>query len=81
MATNRIQEWAAEQWFNKPNTTTPITAERLDRIEQQVEGLTQDLNDNFLESAPEIQKIVRITQAAYDALTPKVATTLYVVVG
>lgn len=41
---SRIQEWAAEQWFNDPVGGTPITAERLNNIENQVEGITLDLN-------------------------------------
>lgn len=35
----------------------------------------------YLAKTADIQSIVKITQAAYDALTPKVATTLYVIVG
>lgn len=141
--TSRIQEWVAEQWFNKQPGGTPITAERLNRIEAQVQGVTEDLNvvdtqlfdagtsadgamaaaaaaqadadaalvnaaaadakavaaqadadaadvkataaqtaaDAAIPSTADIQDIVKITQAAYDALAPKVATTLYVIVG
>lgn len=118
---SRIQEWAAEQWFNGPDGGTPITADRLDRIEEQVEGITLDLNalpsadvldehvrdvvnasiaqganvtvvvndaaDTVTIGSPlsvisdEVDNIKVLTQAAYDALTPKAATTLYVIVG
>jgi hypothetical protein len=39
-------------------------------------------NENLhLVRAADIDRAVVMTQAAYDALTPKVATTLYVIVG
>lgn len=44
MTIQRVQEWAAEQWFNGPQGGTPITAERLDRVEEQIEALTIALN-------------------------------------
>lgn len=75
--TSRIQEWAAEQWFNGPEGGTPIMAERLNNIENQIEGLTQDMNTLTVD----VTSIVKITQAAYDALDPKVETTLYLIAG
>lgn len=71
---SRIQEWAAEQWFNGPQGGTPITAERLNNIETQIEGITDDLNTLYLESET-------ITQAAYDALGASRPAKLYVIVG
>lgn len=43
------------------------------RAEKQIEALVVISTD--------VGRIVKITQAAYDALTPKVATTLYLIVG
>lgn len=40
----RIQEWAAQQWFNGPQGGTPITDVRLNNIEAQVEALTNAVN-------------------------------------
>lgn len=129
--TNRIQEWVAEQWFNKQPGGTPITAERLTRIEEQIEGITLDMNAE--DTAPEVTSVNGetgdvvldiafpvssvnsetgavvldaadvgaapavhnhdaayipkgditaidvLTQTEYDAIDPKVATTLYVI--
>lgn len=46
--------------------------------------LLRDLATNAYDYVPrsaDITKIVKLTQAAYDALSPPVATTLYVIVG
>lgn len=49
-------------------------------------GFNADLLDNnhstaFVAGANGVTAIVSLTQAAYDALTPKVATTLYIING
>lgn len=81
---SRIVDWVAQPWLNGALGNTPITAERLNNIESQVEGITVDINNlasEYIPVTPDIQVITKMTQAAYDALTPKVATTLYVIVG
>lgn len=53
------------------NNTTPGTNEDWEA----------ELTFDFIPSSVDIKNIVKITQAAYDALATKVATTLYVIVG
>jgi hypothetical protein len=70
-------------WADRVEGGTPITATQLNRIEQGVETIDDRvtaLEDTAVTSTT-ITKMVKLTKAAYDALTPPNATTLYVIVG
>lgn len=70
-------------WEPVANTPTTLLTDILS-VDGASSGLDADLLDGnhaaaFVAGANGITAIVGLTQAAYDALTPKVATTLYVI--
>lgn len=84
--------YAQQTWADAPAVTTPISAARLAHMETGIDGADQAAADAAADivtieadiAAIEASiglKVVQITQAAYDALSPPAAGTMYAVIG